>query len=82
MKTIRLKDGGNEIEILIDLENGGGKLTSNLKSDDQEDADYNNVIDGFECLLLSLACSGVDLLQEATQEAIWSAIYTIANNLL
>jgi len=82
MKTIRLKDVVNEIKILIDVENGGGKLTSNLKSDDPEDADYNNAIDGFECLLLSLACAGMDLLQEATQEAIWSAAETIANNLL
>ena len=87
MRTINLPCYG----IVIELDDGGGTISSDLKSFDTqeieenfEDGDelacYEAAIDALESLILAHACAGVDIESPAYIEGIETAEQAIGNN--
>jgi hypothetical protein len=74
MKTIELP----YMTLQLD-ENGGGEIVSRLRAED-DDPDFNNILDGLESLILAHACSGVDIESAEYIIGIETALEAIANN--
>ena len=78
MKTIKLPC----YEIKVEIENGGGTICSNLKTDSISTNDpYNPCIDALESLILAHAIAGVNIEDPAYIEGIETAVDAIINNI-
>jgi hypothetical protein len=77
----------NHIDVTIDTDKNGkfvASITSegfHLNKDEPDyDVEYEAAIDGFESLILGLACAGVDISTEQFREGVVSAVDAIGNN--
>ena len=59
---------------------GGGTITSNLHTTEDEDDEYNSAIDGIESLILAHAVEGIDITAPAYIKGIQTAVDGAANN--
>jgi len=89
-KVFTYKDGSSVItvEVLPTPDEDGyvfGNVTSTVKITeddlDESDSQYNAACEGIEALLLSLACSGVDISGENWHNGITDALNSCSNNL-
>jgi hypothetical protein len=81
--------------IMLDTEQGGGSITSNLKEDIQYDPEhpdwdgpeyiqykeeFNAMMDGVESMILAHACAGIDVSTRAYIKGIETAVTACGNN--
>jgi hypothetical protein len=58
----------------------GNRISSDLRSSDPADIEFNAAIDGIESLSLAMHCEGVDLSTPAMREAIETTMEAVGNN--
>jgi hypothetical protein len=81
MTTIKLPCYG----IVIEYENGGGSITSELHDFDKDDMErdelYDTAMDAVESMVLAHAIAGIDVSSPAYIEGIETAVESCANNI-
>ena len=66
--------------IKVEMVDGCGRISSNLKSDDENDIEYNSAIDGIESLILACAVSVIDITDSKFVQSIETAVDACSNN--
>lgn len=72
------------ISVTLDEQGKSGTIrTTDLRidQDEYENENYNSAMHGIEALILSCACSGIDIEDERFIEAIQTAVEGVINNI-
>jgi len=78
MRVIDIAVAGHKIK--VEIEGVSGRINSDLKTDDSEDAEYNAMIDAVESVVLGHAMAGVDVASRDYVFGLETALDAIANH--
>jgi len=63
----------------VEVDGNSGNISSNLHDKDELYSEFNNVLDGLECLILAHACAGINIISNEYRKGVYLTLKTISN---